>query len=358
MKFPSSLRPGIAVLLAAIAIYAIPIRWIETRRFTPLDVPISASNGHFRTDEFKINLSGDYQVNFYRPYDASPQYSNCPDDATSGTKWTVFRNGHAIAVSVPVDPGVQPWRRINSFRASPGSYSIDVEVLPGAECLNVARMQLVVSTFNDFQDVLDLLWDCCVFLAGVGIVLLILAKRVSFGELPDNQTHELLQISQSPGYARTFGFRKRRPMPIFHRIPDFGMIFFFAMISTLIIMIVLTTHHSVSMGISTRLTRPTGFNVNIDPGNRPLLVWIDADGKCFLNEKQIARDDLGTALKRELAQRAEPTVYFEADGNVYFGDAAFAMSEIKNASGKLVWLTPKTRSDFDAQSAASQTSNK
>nr|HEV7952583.1 biopolymer transporter ExbD [Candidatus Acidoferrales bacterium] len=358
MKFPSSLRPGIAVLLAAIAIYAIPIRWIETRRFTPLDVPFSASNGHFRTDEFKINLSGDYRVNFYRPYDGSPEYSNCPDDATSNTKWTVFRNGQPVTVSVPLAPGIQPWRRINFFRASPGSYSVDVEVLQGAECLNVARMQLVVSTFNNFQDVLDLLWDCCVFLAGVGIVLLILAKPVSFGELPNNQTHELTPISQSSGYLRSFGFRKRRPMPIFHRIPDFGMIFFFAMISTLIIMIILTTHHSVSMGIKARLTRPTGFNVNIDPRNKPLLVWIDADGKYFLNEKQITRNDLGNALKRELARRAEPTVYFEADGNAYFGDAAFAMSEIKNASGKLVWLTPKTRLDFDAQSAASQTSNK
>jgi biopolymer transport protein TolR len=347
MKLLPSLRLGIIVLVTAIAIYSIPIRWIETRRFTPLDVPISASNGHFRTDEFKINLSGDYSVSFYRPYDASPEYSNCPDDATSGAKWTVFRNGQPIAVSVPVDPGVQPWRRNKSFHASPGSYSVDVEVLPGAECLNVARMQLVVWTFDDFQDVLDLLWDSSVFLGGVGIVLLILAKRLSFGELPNNQTHELLQISQSPGHSPGFGFRKRRPMPIFHRIPDFGMIFFIAMLAPLISFMVLT-HHSVSMGIKARLTRAIGFNVNIDPTNKPLLVWIDADGKFFVNEKPVSREDLGSVLKRELSPRAESTVYFEADGNIYFGDAIFAMSEIKNASGKLVWLTPKTRSDFSS----------
>jgi biopolymer transport protein ExbD len=349
MKFASSVRPGLIVLTIAIAIYAIPIRWIETRRFTPLDTPVSISNGHFRTGEFKINLDSQYFVAFYRPDFANPEYSNCASEALTNSKWTVFKNGKAIVISAPAAPGEQPWNRIDYFATGPGTYSIEVEVLPGAECLNVARMQLVVWTYNDYEDLLDFLRGTLVFLCGVGIVLLIRSSAASFQTQPEDRHRVQLQISLSPGYSRTFGFRKRRPMPRFHRIPNFGLFFFIAMLAPLIAFMILRVSVTVSMGIKTHLTRPTGFSVNIDPHSKPLLVWIDADSNFFLNEKKIARNDLRAALKRELSKRAELTVYFEADGNIFFGDAAFAMNEIKNASGKLVWLTPKTRQDFAAQ---------
>lgn len=347
MKVPSSLRPGIFVLLM-LAIYAIPIRWIETRRLRPLDAPISISNGHFITGEFKINLSAVYVVNFIRPEDASPEYSGCDYQARIHTKWTVFKNGRLIAVSLPSTSTDYPWQRVDSFTAGPGTYSIDVEALPGAECLNFARMQLVVGAYDvDFSDTLNLLWGSCLFLGAVGAVLLIRVRPASFREQTQDQLRDRSLISQSPGYTRNFGLRKRRPMPRFHRLPDLGMLYFAAMFPCLIAMLILM-HHSGSMGIKTHLVRPSGIHANADPRSKALLVWLDAHGNYFVNGKEVSRDNLEDAVKHELSQPAEWTVYFEADGNASFGDAAFAMGKIRNASGKLVWLTPKTRSEFSA----------
>jgi len=352
VKFPSSLRPGIAVLLLAITIYLIPIRWIETRNFTPLDIPVTVSNGRIRTGDFKINLAEAYFVRFDDSRNST--HAGCAQDAWLNTRWTVFRNGQPLVVNhddsfQPVSVSPVVGQRFDTFNANRGTYSLVVDVLPGAECLNVARVRLSVGTDeSEYLEALGLLRTLLVFLIGTGIAMLIRFALESARGRFETERHDYLHIFQSHGYRYQFTPPKLRPTPVFFRVPDFGLLFFIAVFPTVIALMLLTSPAG-RMGVSARLVSPSRFKVNLDLPVKPLLVWLDAHGNYFLNEKQVAHDNLENALEHELTQRADHTVYFEGDGQAEIGDAIIAMNKIGLAGGKLIWLTPKTRSEFAAQ---------
>lgn len=275
MKFPSSLRPGILVALVAISIYAIPIRWIETRRLTPFDMPISVSNGHFQTGDFRINFDAVYVFNFERPEDASPDYLNCSGQARSAANITVLKNGRPVPLTVSSTSNDYSWRRIDSFRAAPGTYSIDVEVLPGAECLNNTRMQLVVDAYDvNFGAAVNLLWCLCVFLGGVGIVLLIRSDPVSFHHQTAVQHQDLPLISQSTGYSLIFRLQKRRPMPLFHHPPDFALIFIATMVALLVVCLFVWMNEAYPVGTYVLILAPHEIRAGFHSRTEPLHVCL------------------------------------------------------------------------------------
>src|SRR5579864_5583627 len=245
MQFPSSLRPGIVVLLAAIAIYAIPIRWIETRNFTPLDIPVTVSNGQIRSGDFKINLGETYFVRFDDSRNSTR--AGCAQDAWLNTRWTVFRNGQPLIVNhddfyQPVSVGPVVGQRFDTFNANRGTYSLVVDLLPGAECLNVARVRLSVGTDeSEYLEALDLLRTLLVFLIGIGIAMLIRSVLESVRERLETRRRDHLHVFQSHGYQHQFTPRKRRPTPVFFRVADFGLIFFIAIFPAVIALMILTT---------------------------------------------------------------------------------------------------------------------
>jgi biopolymer transport protein ExbD len=354
MQFPSTLRLGIVAILIAIVFYAVPTAWIKTRNFDPLDVPLTLASGRFRSPKFKIDLSATYIVDFYEPAEAEPPYIFCGDQTSEIAKWRVFENGRDVPVNHEARSGLPSigqftGQHSDTFHGSPGIYSLDVELDLPPGCLKQAKVYLLVHTSQDkYWRTYFVLCPISLVLGVVGIAMLIQGVWSSIQSRSQVPRDSRALISQSPGYIRNFGLRKRRPMPLIHRMPEFGIFFTGAMLPTLAVFVIFTLH-AVSRGFKIPLTRPGGIYVNVDPRTKPLAVWVDAKGNFFVNEEQVSRDGLPAALKRELSQRAESTVYFEADGDAYFGDAAFAMNEIKNASGKLVWLTPKTRADFAVQ---------
>lgn len=353
MKLPTSVWIGVTAVVASAVLYAGPVRWFETRKFTPLDIPVSVASGHITSGNFEINLTETYDVAvLLRDLEAAyvPGCSNNVADS----RWTLFKNGKRVPTIHYSDQpanitSIYVLDGFDYFHATPGTYVLDVEVRPSPACLVGAHPRLVVLTSSfEYEFRYEVAYTLFLFLGGIGGVLLIRpALGYTRGQFTKKR-HDNLQIFQSPGYLNRPALRKRPTIPIFFRVPDFGMIFFITIFPTLIAFMILRQGYAVSMGIKTHLIRPSGFNSNMYPGTKPLLVWLDAGGNYFVNEKQVSRKDLGAALKRDLAQRAEWTVYFEADGNAYFGDAAFAMNEIQIASGKLIWLTPKTRSDFSS----------
>lgn len=52
------------MLLAALALWGSFERWAETRNLAPLDLPVSLSPGHIRTEPFSINLRSGYNLVF------------------------------------------------------------------------------------------------------------------------------------------------------------------------------------------------------------------------------------------------------------------------------------------------------
>jgi biopolymer transport protein ExbD len=354
MKVPSSLRAGLVALLTAITLYAAPVTWIKTRNFYPLDVPLTLSDSHFHSPEFKISRTAPYFIGFYDLSDQNPPYTFCYEQTWQDAKWKVFKGGRPVAVNHESRSGLPSAGEFtgqvnDSFDAGPGNYSIDLQLDSPPECLKFTKMRLqVITSQGKYWSHYLALCGICLVLGGIGIALMIQGTLFSIPARSIAPTGKSPLISQSPGYACNFGTRKRRRAALFHGLPDFGVLYFAAMFPCLIAMLILL-QHSGSMGIKTHLVRPNGIHAHADPRSKALLVWLDAHGNYFVNDKQAAHDDFGDALKRELSQPAEWTVYFEADGDASFGDSVFAMSVIRNAAGKVVWLTPKTRQEFAAQ---------
>ncbi len=55
-------KTGVTLLLVGLALQAGWVLWWETRHWAPVDLPITLSPGHIKTKEFKLNLSGYYDV--------------------------------------------------------------------------------------------------------------------------------------------------------------------------------------------------------------------------------------------------------------------------------------------------------
>ena len=354
MKLPTSVWIGAAAVIAAAVLYAGPVRWFETRKFIPLDIPVSVTSGHIYSGDFEINLTESYDVAVHLR-DAEANYvPGCAYNAVPNARWTLFKNGkpvpaiHDSEVAASIT-STYVLEGFDYFHATPGAYALDVEVHPPPACLVGAHPRLIVLTSSyDYEFRYEVAYTLFLFLGGIGFVLLTRPVFASARGRFANQHRNRVRIFQSLGYQYHFTPRKRRPLPSMFRMPDFGYFFMVAMFPALFLYMILRLDKLPYMGIKVRVSSQNGIYMNVQPRTKPLLVWLDAAGNYFVNEKKVPRNELGNVLNHELSQRAEWTVYFEADGNAYFGDAAFAMNEIQIASGKLVWLTPKTRSEFSS----------
>jgi biopolymer transport protein ExbD len=85
----------------------------------------------------------------------------------------------------------------------------------------------------------------------------------------------------------------------------------------------------------------------VDPWLETLLVSMDARGRLYFNSKEITSKDLPQALNTWFRQHSSSVVYFEADPNIIFAQAARVMNTIERSGGKVVLLTPKTRAESD-----------
>jgi biopolymer transport protein ExbD len=79
------------------------------------------------------------------------------------------------------------------------------------------------------------------------------------------------------------------------------------------------------------------------PWAETLGVYVDGKGQFTVNGQAVARAKLRGKLEDELGRRVVWTVYFEADGDCAFLDAAYAFDTIQGLGAKVVWITPGTR---------------
>ena len=77
-------------------------------------------------------------------------------------------------------------------------------------------------------------------------------------------------------------------------------------------------------------------------------VYVAHSGQFYVNGK-VVKQDLEKALREELDQRAEWTVYVEADYDTPFMDTVFVIDTIQGLGGKVVWITPRTRAEWNEE---------
>ena len=81
-RLPLTARIGLGLVLIGVCWFGYWSVWARTRIWVPLQMPISLSQGHIRTAEFKINLEGSYLLYVkLQPVfgDGSGAGVHCPD---------------------------------------------------------------------------------------------------------------------------------------------------------------------------------------------------------------------------------------------------------------------------------------
>lgn len=153
-------RVGLALVLTGGTFFLSKAVWEATRIWVPVDIPISLSPGHTKTNEFKLNLNSPYVV--FIAIDQGVDYNQnlcligvqqCEDEPSIlRASWILSDAGKPIAAGIAGSTqrgwfGVWQaiFREVGSFTATKGKhYSLDVDILEDASRLNSANPRLIV----------------------------------------------------------------------------------------------------------------------------------------------------------------------------------------------------------------------
>jgi len=337
----------------ASAMYFGPIRWVETRKFVVVDMPVSLKPGHIRAYAFKINLKGRYFIEIRFHESDYWGFTRCLLDERVKPRWILSTQDLGPVVTSPntrtLIEGTYESAGYSDtyFDADPGTYNLDSDISPGAECLDQLSPRMVVVTDKgEYSHAFHLICLIFLVLAGTGSVLVIRDAVALIRERLTIALRRKMTVFIPSGYVYRPPLGKLRPLPVFFRPPDFGMVFAVAILPSFLFFMVIILHGfgQSRAGIRLSLALPKETTMNTDSRAEGFLVWLNDHGNYFLNSKQAPREHLQRAIQDELAKRVEWTIYFEAALNARFQDAAFAMDAIQSAHGKLVWLTPAARS--------------
>jgi biopolymer transport protein ExbD len=358
MRTPTAARIWLSACLLCAGLLLFPTfnRWVETRTWVALDTPLSLAPGRVRTGSFPINLNTDYQILIELsgyPYGSD---SECEAYKVIQTHWWVYRDGRIRA------SWLDDWRSrwgggparpitgdyLGVFDGSPGDYTLDVEILPGATCLQEFHPRLRVSTDKSeyarggWIRAVTLVVSC--LLVGISFALLLVGSLAS----------DSVQVTPGEGLAifdtlrgeRESTGRQLHLMGPESTLPNIGYLY---AVTYLVLFLtnaaLMLGGYARSSGIPARLLRPGVIHASSDAQETGLLVYVDESGRLYLNSKPITAEELPRALEDEFAHRADWSVYVEGDPGVQFQAVAQAMDLIRGAHGEVIMLTPNMRAE-------------
>ena len=85
------------------------------------------------------------------------------------------------------------------------------------------------------------------------------------------------------------------------------------------------------------------------PWSDTMSVYVRSPGQFFVNGEAVARERFEGTLREKLGHRVEWTVYVEADADTRFMDTVYAIDTIQGLGGKVVWITPRTRAEWNEE---------
>lgn len=308
--------------------------WLDTRTFNPLDIPVSLSQRHFKTPEFYINLKGPYAVNINAP--------ECQPELRESLRvhFIAYQNG--VPIGETDQPGDVGYGALDFEKT--GYYSLGVEVLSDATCLNSAHPRLQVSTWGwYYQDRYNTaLWAIPVAaiagLALLGYVVIFLA--------PKAKPYRIVQAEEEKVKAGLSVYRPRS-VKLISTLPHFPLLLATLLALLVFILAILQTPFP---------TKGMYVSVNVKPSEAgipnsampPVVVRIrlprpGAVPKLSVNSTSAEWDGLGDALKGQLKLREQWIVYVDGDSNLPWQNVAQVADIAKGLHAKVVLLTPETR---------------
>jgi len=327
--------------------------WLETRRFVPVDKPVSLEAGKIQTEQFQINLREDYNVQIDVDYSADDwTREDCAFRWWKDFDWTVYRlSGGTTKSREPWASSAEMleggWIPIG-FRGKPGKYELEWRGPASSACLNARHPRLhVYTSSSDYAQFNAFLQSACIFLAGTGILLLLRGIGGGvfgcfFSEQPPRMFPEMV-------VQNVIRLQQHRPMPLICDISNFrvawgGVLFIFFAVSSM--MTPLTPR-----GFLINFREPKVVGVEKSPWTETVSVFVDAQRRFLLNGQHVKAEDLRAKLQEALGRQMVWMVYLEADNDCAFMDVMDAMDAIQGLGARVIWITPKTREEWSRRSA-------
>jgi len=343
---------GIALALLSVSTIGSYECWLATRKFVPLDMPLTFAKGAVTTTEFDVNLAGRYWFRiddgYYSHQDSIPGCA--PNDLQDGiiTRWTLSGPSGVIIDEVR---DYFRWTHLIDLEQK-GHYFVRVQVSSDPACLGQVHPRLRADRLGDEYGKYRLWigWVCLVSLtAGIGLIVLT-PSTTDVEHLEQN----LRRMQLSP--QSYFASARFRLVPRMGNLPPYGLIASLLLLFLTISMNFLLLPMMHPKGIYVRLVRPD--TPRTDPWAAPLIVrieskWTGAENtyRWFVNEKEIRQQDLSGELRKQLALRAKWTVYLEADSNCAYNVALDAVDVIHELHATPVLLTPKSKHELQRDHA-------
>jgi len=354
-------RPRLAYLSATVILAALILpeaywKWLESRTFGALDVPVTLSKGEIRTPDFPINLKGWYHVVLWVDGDLS----GCQDGLSHRalvSRSTIYDHGNVIESSEGRD------RYLGHFYAAKnGRYSVAVEILSDPACLNAghprkgvwSESSSYVQLYNELCNIGILIAIICVGLlvfsfSSTGRVVALFAEA-PVRMLPPFASEASLKMEE--GTHESVEVRRQRRLPLrrkFTVLPNRGLVGGMMVLILLIPVSILVNQHDLAMGIYVRLVprHHSGPDENCLEG--PIIVTVKRYGgviQLFLNGTKVGREQLAPALASKLAWRANWEVFVEGDDSAPYLEPMFVIDVINSIHAKAVILTPKLKEEM------------
>lgn len=101
-----------------------------------------------------------------------------------------------------------------------------------------------------------------------------------------------------------------------------------------------------SQGLYLKLAGPAKTELEKHAWAETASVYVDEKEQFHVNGELIKAENLANELQKKLVRQASWTVYFEADNDARFMDAAYAMDIIKGLGATVIWITPAMRKEW------------
>jgi biopolymer transport protein ExbD len=335
LRFRAIAWLGISSIFLGLASFATIQYWLGTRTFVAVNMPISLVPGHIKTGPFRINLNDWYTIWIDLDQNA-PFGPNCSSYSVLHTRWALRRDG--IVAQESDEPIIRDCF-LGFLQAGKGTYDLEVEVLSDASCLNPRHPRLRVRTsksyYTDSTGPVQWLSLLC---AGAGMSLLaLLGHRQLRGR---SARAASFALSESPGqyfhFAQKFQLTKK-----FSGLPPFGLVAAIICFVGVFPLYVLKSPRP-PLGLKVRVLKPAVLSMKIKSLTEPVVVRLKsgAPRKLYLNSRLVPLSALDVELKKELKLRPDWVVYFDADPDLPWEQAAEVIDLIRGAGAEVVLLTP------------------
>jgi len=351
---------GIFGVVVGVVSFAATRHWYDSQHFVVVDKPVSLGPGHIKTGNFQIQIKGSYDISIESEL---PYFSyNCLLYQVLKTRWVVRQGGRVIAHLESAgyeweEPGAPiTGTNLFSFDADPGTYNLDVEQLADGRCLDAGKPRIRVflsggdrAEYDDLNARLELV---ALLSFSVGLIFLFAYcfARLRLGPHLFPLTPALSE--RKPAWGIT-GLQLRRfpPQSVWSmnpvkNLPTVALVCSLTWFIWLVPMWIIYAAGQTrigSRGLLVSIPRKR-VPVSANPvGLTAPLIRIDSMRRVYLNYKQTTREDLPKKLEQELRSLPTPVVYFDADSDIPFMDAAWALDIIQGLGAKTILITPGSK---------------